>query len=257
MFLSLFGKAFQVSWKSEKKCNVMVSIAVYDAKQEDYPQSEEEWNCYDGILIPGSLSSAHGEASWITTLKQVIQNDIHAKERKTLAVCFGHQVFAHSFQIGRDSGQNNTHGGLAVACPSGFQIGLRSFNITSTGNDIIPLEGSILSMLYTHGDMVESLPENTLSLGGSDIVPIQAACYYSSAKSTTPYAFTFQGHPEFSTDLGLVTFQNILNNFKSKETLSSQILERAGKDAKEESFADFENDSVKSIEAVSKILGWI
>eukprot|EP01083_Nonionella_stella_P116777 347332_1 len=140
MFLSLFGKAFQSSWKSQKKCNVIVSITVYDAKQEDYPQSEEEWNCFDGILIPGSLSDAHGEESWITMLKQVIQHEIHAKERKTLAVCFGHQVFAHSFQIGKESAQNNTHGGLAAACPSGFQIGLRSFNITSTGNDIIPLE---------------------------------------------------------------------------------------------------------------------
>lgn len=253
-----------MSWKSQNRCDVIVSIAVYDAKQEDYPQSEEEWNGYDGILIPGSLSAAYGEERWIISLKQVIQNEIHAKERKTLAVCFGHQIFAHSFQTNengcwkeKEYAQNNIQGGQAVACPSGTQVGLKSFNITSIGNRITPLErGTSLSMLYTHGDMVDSLPECALSLGGSDIVPIQAACYFSSAESTAPYAFTFQGHPEFCTDIGLATFNSILNYLEREETLSNQILECAENDAKD-SFTDIENDSVKSTEAVAKILGWI
>ncbi len=228
MFLSLIGKAIckEYGVKVRNKCqednddhhhniNFNLSITIYDAKQKDYPISQDEWNSYDGIILPGSFSAAYDEdEEWITYLQQnIIQDEIHPNARKTLAVCFGHQAFAHSFRnvnrnggIGDDDsdGADGSDGGLAIPCPKGTQIGCRGFRMTSIGSDVL-LSDQIVrsksnndvhvdadakgddiccSMLYTHGDMVQDLPSCASSLGGTDTVPIQAACYFSSRTST-------------------------------------------------------------------------
>ena len=87
-----------------------------------------EWSSYDGILLPGSFSSAYENDEWIQKLKCVIQSEIHAKGRKTLAVCFGHQIFAHSFHItkhGDDESSNigNDGGGLATLFLEDYKLG--------------------------------------------------------------------------------------------------------------------------------------
>lgn len=76
-----------------------------------------------------------------------------------------------------------------------------------------------MELLYTHGDMVHSLPDFAVSLGGNTNVPIEACAYIlfiqrgeesiseANTISTTqtattkaqvqPYAVTFQAHPEY------------------------------------------------------------
>jgi len=246
MFLSLIGKAIEHSWKNKKFGKIDVSIVVYNAEVEDYPETEDEWD-YDGILIPGSFSSAHEEEEWITSLKNVIQQQIHEKERKTMAVCFGHQIFAHSFRANEN--EDGSTQGLAAPCPSGMQVGRKSFK------SVFPLSND-LSMLYTHGDMVKRLPSCATSMGGTEVVPIQAACYFSSTNHTIPHAFTFQGHPEFSTDLGISTFYNIVSHFDKKCILPTRELEIAKRDA-EKAFLDIQKDSVLAMQAVADTFGWI
>ena len=76
-----------------------IRITVYHAQRMDYPQSDAEWDGYDGIIIPGSLSAAYdAHVGWIRRLLNVIRTEIHDKRRKTMGVCFGHQCFAHSFR---------------------------------------------------------------------------------------------------------------------------------------------------------------
>ncbi|KAH9293857.1 hypothetical protein KI387_040943, partial [Taxus chinensis] len=45
---------------------------------------------YDGFLITGSKSDAHGDALWVLQLCELLRN-IHAKRIKVVGICFGDQ----------------------------------------------------------------------------------------------------------------------------------------------------------------------
>jgi GMP synthase-like glutamine amidotransferase len=281
-----------------------ISITIYDAKQQQYPTSKEEWDAYHGIVISGSLSAAYEEKKyeWIQRLINEIQMNIHPYRRKTLGVCFGHQIYAHSFDNHQqhqqqqqeqrdrkndDDKDNDVHthigrsgSGRAVQCPKGIQVGVHSFDclkfnkeVASDQQQTIPTSASAsaskLSMLYTHGDMVESIPNCATSLGGSEYVPIQACAYFSSDKEKKdyhggagesgiiPYAFTFQGHPEYaSREVGLVTYLRILNFMDEGGKLEHDVLERANRDCLDQ-FDIVEESCVNIIHHVMLLLGWL
>jgi len=229
----------------------------------DYPAASEEWDGYDGIILPGSFSDAYGNEEWIASLKDAIRNEIVGKRRRCLGVCFGHQVLAHSFgesddddDDGGDEGEKEEEeeesidaedrgdekkaeerveedsdpdlplsddcrggggggeGGRACPCPAGFQFGRHEFELTPEGSALLfpPSSSSSVDdggravppaafangnagaakkerrgggggvqLLYTHGDMVRSLPPCAVSLGGTrGTVPIQSAAYFES-----------------------------------------------------------------------------
>ena len=220
----------------ESALKVSVSITIYNCITFDYPTTLNEWNSYDGIILPGSFSAAYeAETPWIEHLKQVIRDEIHANSRPTLGVCFGHQIYAHALGECNDSNTNDENkkgtstfwGGKATPCPSGTQAGRRSFTTTSEGSDLLfrhfsyPLttKNDEVHLLYTHGDMVAQLPSCAVSLGGNSTVPIQSAAYFSSSNEAqqfksllqspsnaehprslqNPHVFTFQAHPEYVT----------------------------------------------------------
>ena len=49
-------------------------------------------------------------------------------------------------------------------------------------------ENAMIELYYTHGDMVERLPEEAVSLGGNENVPIQAAAYFATAQDAKNFA---------------------------------------------------------------------
>lgn len=248
-----------------------ISIAVYHAQHEDYPASKEEWDSYDGCIIPGSLSSAYDtHINWIKRLHDVIRDEIHANRRKTLAVCFGHQSFAHA--LGEMVDPSNERNGEACMCPSGKKAGRKSFNVTPVGKLIFGSDLPCLEMLYTHGDMVNSLPRTGLCLGGNEDVPIQSAAYFASEEcalkykenasegkndtSTIPYALTFQSHPEFiSTDGFNVNFVNIVEAMEKLKHIDAATAQEACADAKQ-TFDRVKLHSLDATMAVAMILGW-
>ena len=209
------------STSSSTTTTYQISITIYNAQQKQYPKSKQEWDEYDGIIITGSLSAAYDnknddhdadnnnnnnvsddndDKNWIQYLMDEIQCNIHPFQRKTIGVCFGHQVFAHSFEKKKkgshvDNNNDDNDYGLAVKCPKGIQVGLREFEslplllpkkdnsiLGSSQNKTRRTSPRKIKMLYTHGDMVQSIPHCALSLGGNnDIVPIQACAYFASS----------------------------------------------------------------------------
>jgi GMP synthase-like glutamine amidotransferase len=226
-----------------------VTIVIYRVQQLDYPASVEEWDSYDGVLLPGSFSAAYDDAVWIEKLRQVIVNEVYG--RPTLGICFGHQVFAHSFPDGE-----------AVKCPAGSQAGRKSFPLTKEGSSLFLNRKKNVDLYYTHGDMVQKLPTFAVSLGGTETVPIQAAAYFHSELEATtggtrPIAITFQAHPEYaSPQLGLyTTLGPILSAMESRGDFTSEEGKKFRQDAIDH-YATVERDSIDVIKDVGILLGW-
>jgi GMP synthase-like glutamine amidotransferase len=265
MFLHLFSTAIQEKHnranicESDENCmsSIEITISIYNAQLLDYPTSAEEWDSYDGIIIPGSFNSAYDSLEWIEFLKQqVILKHIHPYQRKTLGVCFGHQIMAHAFYPD----------GLATPCTAGSQMGCKIMYNTSTttisaaarqlllpNNDNNSNSGckkpnkGEYSLFYTHGDMVAKLPSCAIPLASTSNVNIVAAAFFGSTEDailfqqstihhdksalsrTTstklPNAITFQAHPEFFDSEGFHThFKNCIRSmmFQQRSTLSDE-----------------------------------
>lgn len=256
LFLSLICRAAE---KVSKDLKWTVTIDIYRAQQMEYPQSTEEWDRYDGILLPGSFSAAYGKEEWIEKLSHVIINEVHGRGRKTFGVCFGHQIYAHSLQ-----------GGQAVKCPAGKQFGRQSVSLTSEGAQLFS-DITNLELLFTHSDMVQSLPPCAVRLGGSDRVPIQAAAYFTSpdeaarfmsskkkdSRCPSPIAITFQAHPEYAElESGMEkTFDAVVKASVERRTLSPDEEEVVRQDVIH-NYAHVEQHSLDVMIEVGTALGW-
>ena len=335
LFLDLIACAVSDTLKSNHQC--VVVLEVYAVSEEPigeqdcfarFPSDEDLTNC-DGVIVPGSLSSAYDEEKpWILALKDWIQKNLVARSIPTLGVCFGHQMYAHSF-AGSSNGsldQPNNNGsvkiyggGIAVQCPAGPQAGRKTTELTATGQAFLnaaynPAEidnydaqhnvnensnnnnsvgtnciNTGLDLFYTHGDMVESLPSQGVSLGGNERVPIQAAIYFSAPvvksdgiirdiirdnanandcddkneKNTRSgpkvIAVTFQAHPEFASlgkgTKGDETLHDTMKLMKDKGNLSEQDFVTAEKDAAS-SVMRVREQSLKAMISAGRLLGW-
>ncbi|CAJ1922026.1 unnamed protein product [Cylindrotheca closterium] len=246
LFLQLIVRALESCTTTTTK----VVIHVYSTSQGNYPSKDALEKC-DGVILPGSFNSAYDEDEWVLQLKEWIQTELVAKERKTLGVCFGHQLYAHSYEQGQ-----------ATKCGAGPQAGRKSITLTEDGKKLLCSEETSkdsLNLYYTHGDMVQKLPSQASKLGGNEKVPIQSAIYFANASpSKKPIAITFQAHPEFGCDrqLGMEkTLYEIMEVMKSRGDLSEGDWEQAKEDAAAK-YEAVESDSIGVMIAVGKTFGW-
>jgi GMP synthase (glutamine-hydrolysing) len=232
---TLTEKYPEVSW--------LVKITVFRVQHFDYPSSYRE---FDGVLLPGSFSGAYEKSEWIQRLKEVIQRDIYENSIPTFGVCFGHQIFAHALE-----------GGKATTCPAGPQAG-RKVLFAARGEGASLLSQDEYHLLYTHGDMVATLPSCAKSLGGNSNVPVLCAIYYDTKTKTKPVAVTFQAHPEYAANytLGIkVTFERILAKMEERGALSSDDRRKVQEDAQAR-FYQVERHSLDAMAMVGEQLGW-
>jgi GMP synthase-like glutamine amidotransferase len=255
-----------------------IRLHVYSAPDMEYPN---DWDVYDGILIPGSFSSAYDTDPWIEQLKVVIQERIVSHHRPTLAICFGHQILAHSFH--RRGG-----GGLATPTPSGPRAGRFEMPLLPAGNAIFkdcPISSdkifdtngceSAVQLYFTHGDMVSQIPDVAVPLGGDSAVPIQAAAYFVSPedatryrrltlddakvvdipKSSMPYAFTLQAHPEYSSSMDLGVYRTLFQCMDAMEQRHIHCTVPPREDVID-NFGLVQNHSIAVVARIGQVLGW-
>lgn len=254
LFIELIGEVLsqypQNGWN--------VTIAVYRAQQGEYPD-EQEWDSFDGVLLPGSFSTAYEDVEWIEKLKEVIQKKIVAQKRPTLGICFGHQILAHSFDTGK-----------ATKYSPGSRAGRYSMKTTKWGEIFFGGQESV-ELYYSHGDKVAELPKCAVALGeeGPDL-PVQAAAYFKDESEAIefktglnpkvkPYAITFQAHLEYaaSWELGLKsTLHRILDVMAEKKIIDEEFRDAAEVDSTDQ-FDNVQQHSKTAFATSLKALGWI
>jgi hypothetical protein len=206
----------------------------------------------------------------------LIQQEIVTAQRPTLAVCFGHQAMAHSF---RPNG-SSTSGGRAIPTPSGPRAGRYAMPLSVAGAKLWLQSNdgdkSCTHMYFTHGDMVEQLPQTAVTLGGTDQIPIQAAAYFAAPNDVKvwsnpnmsiaaalsccrPFAITLQAHPEYAAaglDVGVNgTLFPCIDAMTQRGGISQERRQEAMDDALS-NFTQVQRDSIECIAAVGNILGW-
>lgn len=258
LFLDLLSRALEETIPGT--IPIRLVLTVYPVSSGTFPPLSAYDNCH-GVIVPGSFNSAYDQEPWIEELSQVIQEELIAKQRPTLAICFGHQLFAHS-----------SPGGKAMKTPAGPQAGRGVSQLTPIGKQFLQSttmddsknissdDPAELHLFYTHGDMVEKLPTNAQSLGGNNNVPIQAAIYFSQNNDDQkPIAVTFQAHPEYACSIPLgweKTLQPSLISMYERGDISEHDFKQAQADAYEK-FESVQKQSVQLMMTVIKLLGWM
>ncbi|HIG82257.1 MAG TPA: GMP synthase [Verrucomicrobiales bacterium] len=149
-------------------------LKIYRVWEGELPAVTDE--C-DAWLTSGARASVFEEEDWIRNFQQFIVA-LHADRRKTVGICFGHQMIAQAL------------GGEVRRSERGWGIGVQEIAITTAEPWMQPpLTG--VRMLFTHQDQVEQLPPGARLLGSTDHCPYAMF-------AMGDHILAMQSHPEYS-----------------------------------------------------------
>ena len=159
------------------------TFSVWDVEEGVYP-SDSDVDTVDGFIITGSKSSAYDDKEWIRNLERLVQ-ELHAKRKKMVGICFGHQVIARAL------------GGTVAKSDKGWGVGVNVYNVSELpvqGDDEVTGGGSgVLKLVASHQDQVTVLPP------GARTVVFNDHCE-NAGFVVGDHVLTLQGHPEFSAE---------------------------------------------------------
>lgn len=150
-----------------------LEVVVYAVLRGEYPEDIDE---VDGYLITGSKYSVYEDLPWIHQLADFVRT-LHARRKKLVGICFGHQMIAHAL------------GGETRKSDKGWGVGRHTVALTDQAADY-DSAGSEFSILVSHQDQVQRVAEGARVLASSDFCPA-AMC------QIDHHILSFQGHPEF------------------------------------------------------------
>jgi len=134
-------------------------------------------DAHDAYIITGSPASVNDSHPWISKLYEFIR-ELHAHQRPTVGICFGHQAIA------------NALGGKIASNPSGWSLGMEPTEFSATLEWMQPTLSS-LNLYSAHTEQVVKLP-NSATIIGTNKNCLNAAFVIGRHIMTTQY------HPEMS-----------------------------------------------------------
>ena len=152
-----------------------VEFEIYPVVQCIYPTSIDECDAY---ITTGSKESVYDALPWLDSLKDFIR-ELYANDKKLVAICFGHQLIA------------NTFNGQTHKSDKGWGVGVSKNRILQQQNWMQPPLERELRIVVSHMDQVSQLPDNSILLASSDFCP---NFMYQVGRTI----LCMQGHPEFS-----------------------------------------------------------
>jgi GMP synthase-like glutamine amidotransferase len=159
------------------------TFSVWDVEEGVYP-SDSDVDTVDGFIITGSKSSAYADKEWIRNLERLVQ-ELHAKRKKMVGICFGHQVIARAL------------GGTVAKSDKGWGVGVNVYNVSE-----LPVQGDdeirggvsgFLKLVASHQDQVTVLPPGARTVVSNDHCE-------NAGFVVGDHVLTLQGHPEFSAE---------------------------------------------------------
>lgn len=151
---------------------------VYRVAKGELP-ADDVVEIYDGFVITGSSSDAHGDEVWIQDLVALLKR-LHELKRKVLGVCFGHQVLSRAL------------GGKTGRAFNGWDIGVTCIHPSPSLNKLlIPPH---LPVIQCHQDEVWELPPHAEVLARSEKTGIEMF-------RCGDHIMGIQGHPEYTKDI--------------------------------------------------------
>ncbi|PKA60985.1 hypothetical protein AXF42_Ash019974 [Apostasia shenzhenica] len=159
---------------------------VFRAAKGELPAGDAV-DLYDGFVITGSCSDAHGDDSWIQSLIALIRR-LDALRKKVLGVCFGHQVLSRAL------------GGKTGRARKGWDIGVTCIHPSSSDRLLIPPH---LPVIEFHRDEVLELPPLAEVLARSEKTGVEMFKY-------GDHIMGIQGHPEYTNDILLHLVDRLL-----------------------------------------------
>ena len=148
---SMFEK---VLGRAAASLDIAVTFRIWDVEHGDYPEDPDECNAY---VITGSRKSAYDDEGWIHDLGEFVRS-LHQARKKTVGICFGHQLVAHYL------------GGTAAGAAPGWGVGIHRYDVLSPQPFMQPALGSY-RLVVSHRDQVLRLPPGAELLAGSDFCP--------------------------------------------------------------------------------------
>jgi len=153
---------------------IETELRVYRVWEGELPGTTGE--C-DAWLTSGSRASVFEDEEWIRDFGEFVQA-LHTDERKTIGICFGHQMIAQ------------TLGGEVCRSERGWGIGVQQMSIAEEQPWMRP-PMDFCGMLFTHQDQVEVLPPGARLLGSTEHCP-------NAMFAIGDHILSIQAHPEYS-----------------------------------------------------------
>lgn len=208
-YTEIFSNAFQ-----DAESNLTLHpIACY---QGEFPNSVDD---YDAFLISGSRQAAYDTLPWILQLQEFVRS-CWEQRKKTVGICFGHQVIAHAL------------GGETKKADVGWGIGIHQTQITKPQKwmkDSQLCESDNYNLIVLHQDQVVTLPPGFSVIAKNDFCPI-------SMYVADDVMLGIQGHPEFDKafceyrlgtrkeKLSEDVYSNALDSLQNMELDSTQVM---------------------------------
>ncbi|MBF0187742.1 MAG: GMP synthase [Magnetococcales bacterium] len=152
------------------------SVVKYDLQAGDYPLDINECDAY---VISGAAESVFDDHEWIHPICDYVCQ-LHDAKKKTLGICFGHQMMAVAL------------GGRCERSANGWGLGVRRMEIIEEAPWMSP-QLSTYTLLYSHQDQVTRLPDEATLHAGNNHCPVGMF-------SVGDHFLALQGHPEFNID---------------------------------------------------------
>ena len=149
-------------------------LKIYRVWEGELPAATDE--C-DAWFTSGARASVFEDLDWIKNFQQFIVA-LHADRRKTVGICFGHQMIAQAL------------GGGVRRSERGWGIGVQQMSIAEEQPWMQPPMDSC-RMLFTHQDQVEVLPSGARLLGSTEHCP-------NAMFAVGDHILSIQAHPEYS-----------------------------------------------------------
>ncbi|TVT96726.1 hypothetical protein EJB05_58057 [Eragrostis curvula] len=194
------------------------AFRVYDG---EFP-TPDEVAVYDGFVVTGSPSDAHGDEPWVLRLCDFLRT-LHAMEKRLLGVCFGHQILCRAL------------GGRVGKSSSGWDLGVRTVNLNVEEMHGVEFLKNLQELprsaplIEIHQDEVLELPPGATVLAYSEKTGVEMF-------AVGDHVLGVQGHPEMDMDI----MHHIIDAFVDCNTITSCAADAARKAADEGREPDME-----------------